>query len=178
MKATIQRAEILEVALPDGRRFDVPPPTRGAMRKALALEMESGEVLTPRDGSTRRAKQLAALVGTRITMTAGEQLPGASILGSLTPRQEEALLVAIIVEGSQREPAKPGHTPRSVSRAERLRRFDADTVALAVHLHRTVNEVEASVGFVESLLLLEAIYKQDTERLKFEAALHGVRLSR
>lgn len=178
MSTALRRATPIVFAIADGRKFRIAPPSRGAMREALALDPqdESSEA-SPRRASARRARQLAALIGgTLTTLPDGAQTASAPILAALTPGEETRLFTAIVAQGSaEKQPARPQRPRRPVPLADRLAAFDRDTLNLAVHLQRSATEAE-HIEFIESLLLLETLYERDADRMKFEAALHGAKL--
>lgn len=181
--ATFLRAESVIFQLPDGRVFAISPPSRARFRDAIVVDLDPGEDHSPSVRAKRLAAQLAALAGRHIeevreSGTAAE-IESAGILRGLTPAQEEQILAELCRRGlcATAPAAKPGKARKGTSAVgERVRGFDEDSVALATHLHRTRREVEA-IEYVESLELLTAIYAERNAARRFEAALHGVKLS-
>lgn len=167
-------------ALPDGCCFRVAPHTRRQMRLALQLEGDDLVLLSRLEAGERNAQQLAALVGADVeSEEAGgvRRSAAAPILAGLFPAQEARLLHALLRNGvdGMDTPAK-APAPRREPLAARMRRYDADTLALALHLAKSPSEIEATMGFVESLLLLEKIYDHLNRERRFEASLHGMEL--
>ncbi len=164
---------------PGGRCYRVDPHTRARMRDAMSLDTEEGVARAPWAAQLKRARQLAALVGPEVldvtTAPNGAPVCSGLLLGALTPQEEGQLFEAIVSNGVN-EPNAATPPKRPISFAARLQGFDADTIALSVHLALTPRQTAERVGFVESVMLLEGIYAARDESNKFQAALHGMAL--
>ena len=168
-------------SLGDGRVFQIAPHTRRQMRAALELEPATDAMLPRLQAGERAARQLSALVGREIMEETADGIaqcvPAAPLLLELCPAQEVRLLSALLANGTENEPAGCAQARRSRESADvRMRSYDADTVALAVHLGIAPGAVEKSVGFVESLMLLDGLWKERERTAKWEAALHDKQL--
>lgn len=160
------RPDPISVILPDGRCFQIAPPSRKAMRTAIKNDLEPGAIENPIASSARIAAQLAALVE-------GSDIP----LETLTPSDECELLSAIIAQAGAPAQTRGRASTRPQSVAERVRTFDADTATLAVHMHCGLGVAE-NEPFVGSLILLSAVFDERNSRASFEAAVHDKQLKR
>jgi hypothetical protein len=171
------RPEPLTVTTAAGISFIFPPVTRGQLRAALALDARDVQS-DAWQLRVRRRQQLAGLLGETLQTTAKPlRVQTEAMLATLTAREEEGLFAAILDQSSS--PEDPTRRPAKrppLTAAQRLANFDADTLALSLFLHRTPSEVESSVGFCESLTLLEAIFEERRAEARFEAALHNKEL--
>jgi hypothetical protein len=156
------------------------------MRITLAFDPVDSIPRAPLLSATRCARQLAALMPAEIEQLSNSRGPCSQpgdeeiigkvavrpLLRGLTPFEEMQLLRALLSNGVK-NPGNPAKKPRP---QDRLSAFDADSLQLSIQLSRAPREVETMLGFVESLMLLEAIYAARHGQAKFEAQIHGFSL--